>query len=66
MSVKLEKIGAEAAALLSDLRKAKAAKKTDIAKADDLIEERNEAVKPLLKQVHDHIAGGDPVNGCST
>lgn len=62
----IHKVGAEAVALLSDLRKAKAARKTEIAKADDLIEERNEAVKPLLKQVHDHIAGGDPVNGCST
>jgi len=64
MTKDIHKIGTEAVALLRALNKAKTAKTAKIAKANDLIEERNEAVKPLLIQVRDHIAAGDVVNGC--
>jgi hypothetical protein len=66
MSNDIHQIGADAVAALKALNQAKAAKKSKTAKANDLIEERNELVKPLLQQVHDSIAGGKPVNGCTT
>lgn len=66
MSEGIHEIGAAAVAALKALNQAKAAKKAKAAKATELIEERNEIVRPLLKQVHDHIAGGGAVNGHTT
>lgn len=59
----IHKIGEQARKALSSLRAAKAVKKLKISKANDLIEDRNELVKPLLQQVHDAIAAGQAVNG---
>ncbi len=66
MSNDISKIGVEAVAALKALNAAKAAKKSKAAKATELIEERNEAARPLLQQVHDAIAAGKSVNGHTT
>lgn len=66
MSNDISKIGAAAIAALKALTAAKAAKKTKTAKANELIDERNEAVRPLLREVHDLIMGGTPIDDCST
>jgi hypothetical protein len=66
MAEGIHKVGVEAVAALKALRRAKSSLKVKTAKAKELIEERNDLARPLLKQVHDAIADGKTVNSCTT